>query len=104
VPELESTAPQVRAFAERMAVNMPIQGSAADLIKKAMISIQEWIWQESVPADMLIQVHDELVFEVDGDAVEEVRDRVMARMEQALELDVPILVEAAWGHTWAEAH
>jgi len=104
MPELESTAPQVRAFAERMAVNMPIQGSAADLIKKAMISVQEWIWQGSVPADMLIQVHDELVFEVDGDAVEEVRDRVVARMEHALELDVPILVEAAWGHTWAEAH
>lgn len=104
MPELESTAPQVRAFAERTAVNMPIQGSAADLIKKAMISIQEWIWKDGVPADMLIQVHDELVFEVDEGVVEQVRDSVTARMEKALELDVPILVEAAWGRTWADAH
>ncbi len=68
MPELESSAPQIRAFAERTAVNMPIQGSAADLIKKAMIDIQEWLWQETIPADMLIQVHDELVFEVDEDS------------------------------------
>jgi len=104
MPELESTAPQVRAFAERTAVNTPIQGSAADMIKKAMISIQEWIWEGDMPADMIIQVHDELVFEVDEGAVEEIRAGVISRMENALELDVPILVEAAWGHTWADAH
>jgi DNA polymerase-1 len=104
MPELESSAPQIRAFAERTAVNMPIQGSAADLIKKAMIDIQEWLWRESVPADMLIQVHDELVFEVDERQVEEVRVAVVEKMESALELNVPILVEAHWGKTWEEAH
>jgi len=104
MPELESSAPQIRAFAERTAVNMPIQGSAADLIKKAMIDIQAWLWQETMPADMLIQVHDELVFEVDEDRVEEVRDEVVMRMEGALELNVPILVDAHWGRTWADAH
>lgn len=104
MPELESNAPQVRSFAERTAVNMPIQGSAADLIKKAMISIQEWIWKESVPADMLIQVHDELVFEVDTGSVEEVREKVVELMEGALELNVPVLVEARWGRTWDDAH
>jgi DNA polymerase-1 len=104
MPELESSAPQIRAFAERTAVNMPIQGSAADLIKKAMIDIQDWLWREEVAADMLIQVHDELVFEVDEDLVEEVREEVVKRMERALELNVPILVEARWGKTWADAH
>ncbi len=104
MPELESTAPRIRAFAERTAVNMPIQGSAADMIKKAMIAIQEWIWKESVAADMLIQVHDELVFEVDEDQVEEVRRVVVEMMEGALELNVPIVVDAQWGKTWADAH
>ena len=104
MPELESSAPQVRSFAERTAVNTPIQGSAADLIKKAMISIDRWLRQEEVPADMLIQVHDELVFEVDSEAVEEVQKRVVDLMESALDLDVPIVVDAAWGPNWAEAH
>lgn len=104
MPELESTAPQVRSFAERTAVNMPIQGSAADLIKKAMISIQDWIWRENVPSDMLIQVHDELVFEVDMDTADEIKEKVVSLMQDALELSVPILVEAEWGRTWADAH
>ncbi|MFO7769672.1 MAG: DNA polymerase I [bacterium] len=104
MPELESRAPQVRSFAERTAVNTPIQGSAADLIKKAMIEIQAWIWEEGMPADMIIQVHDELVFEVDGDAVEEVQQQVVGMMEGALELEVPIVVDSAWGRNWAEAH
>ncbi len=104
MPELESSAPQIRAFAERTAVNMPIQGSAADLIKKAMIAIQEWIWKDSVAADMIIQVHDELVFEVDEDQVEKVCRVVVEMMEEALELNVPIVVDAQWGKTWADAH
>jgi DNA polymerase-1 len=104
LPELESGAHQIRAFAERTAVNTPIQGSAADLIKLAMIAVHDWIGRESVPADMLIQVHDELVFEVDEEAVATVRDRVMELMAGALRLDVPVVVEAAWGFNWAEAH
>ena len=104
MPELESSAPQIKAFAERTAVNMPIQGSAADLIKKAMIAIQEWIWKDSVAADMIIQVHDELVFEVDEDQVEKVCGVVVEMMEGALELNVPIVVDAQWGKTWADAH
>jgi DNA polymerase-1 len=104
MPELESRAPQVRSFAERMAVNMPIQGTAADLIKKAMVAIQDWLWSADVPAAMLIQVHDELIFEVAEEAVEEVRAQVVAFMEEALELSIPIVVEADSGRTWAEAH
>ncbi len=104
MPELESRAPQVRSFAERMAVNMPIQGTAADLIKKAMVSIQEWLWTDEVRAEMLIQVHDELIFEVDEEIVDEVRDRVVSFMAEALELTVPIVVDADTGRTWAQAH
>ncbi len=104
LPELESGAHQIRAFAERTAVNTPIQGSAADLIKLAMIAVHDWIESSGVAAEMIIQVHDELVFEVDEEAAPRVRDRVMERMAGALELDVPIVVDAAWGRDWAEAH
>ncbi len=96
LPELESGAHQIRAFAERTAVNTPIQGSAADLIKLAMIAVHDWIESSGVAAEMIIQVHDELVFEVDEEAALRVRDRVMERMAGALELDVPIVVDAAW--------
>ncbi|MFC4763752.1 DNA polymerase I [Dyella koreensis] len=93
----------LRAGAERAAVNAPMQGSAADIIKRAMISVAAWL-KERDDAHMLMQVHDELVFEVRKDAVEEVRAAVVARMSGAAELRVPLLVEAGVGANWDEAH
>ncbi|SFS17536.1 DNA polymerase I [Dyella sp. OK004] len=93
----------LRAGAERAAVNAPMQGSAADIIKRAMISVAEWLKPRD-DAHMLMQVHDELVFEVRQDAVEEVRAAVVERMSGAAELRVPLLVEAGVGANWDEAH
>jgi DNA polymerase-1 len=93
----------LRAGAERAAVNAPMQGSAADIIKRAMISVAGWLKTRN-DAHMLMQVHDELVFEVRKDAVEDVRREVVARMSGAAELRVPLLVEAGVGANWDEAH
>ncbi|HEY9134111.1 MAG TPA: DNA polymerase I [Dyella sp.] len=93
----------LRAGAERAAVNAPMQGSAADIIKRAMIAVAAWLKSRD-DAHMLMQVHDELVFEVRGEAVEEVRREVVARMSGAAELRVPLLVEAGVGANWDEAH
>jgi DNA polymerase-1 len=94
----------LRAGAERAAVNAPMQGSAADIIKRAMISVAAWLKTRDDDAHMLMQVHDELVFEVRADAVDEVRAGVVARMSGAAELRVPLLVEAGVGKNWDEAH
>ena len=93
----------LRAGAERAAVNAPMQGSAADIIKRAMISVAGWLKTRD-DAHMLMQVHDELVFEVHKDSVEEVRREVIERMSGAAELRVPLLVEAGIGANWDEAH
>ena len=93
----------LRAGAERAAVNAPMQGSAADIIKRAMISVAGWLTTRD-DAHMLMQVHDELVFEVRSDSVQEVRREVVARMSGAAELRVPLLVEAGVGTNWDEAH
>jgi len=93
----------LRAGAERAAVNAPMQGSAADIIKRAMISVAAWLKGRD-DAHMLMQVHDELVFEVRADAVDEVRAAVVQRMSGAAELRVPLLVEAGVGANWDEAH
>lgn len=93
----------LRAGAERAAVNAPMQGSAADIIKRAMISVAGWLKPRD-DAHMLMQVHDELVFEVHADAVDEVRAEVVARMSGAAQLRVPLLVEAGVGANWDEAH
>jgi DNA polymerase-1 len=93
----------LRAGAERAAVNAPMQGSAADIIKRAMIAVAGWLRQRD-DAHMLMQVHDELVFEVRDDAIEEVRAGVVARMSAAATLAVPLLVEAGVGANWEQAH
>ena len=93
----------LRAGAERAAINAPMQGTAADIIKRAMISVAAWLKGRD-DAHMLMQVHDELVFEVHEDAVDEVRAAVVARMSGAAELRVPLLVEAGVGANWDEAH
>jgi DNA polymerase-1 len=93
-----------RAGAERAAINAPMQGTAADIIKRAMVAIDGWLQQQDDVAHMLMQVHDELVFEVRADAVDSVREAVRGRMQGAAELRVPLLVAIGTGANWGEAH
>jgi DNA polymerase-1 len=102
VPELRDRNFNIRAFGERTAANSPIQGSAADLIKIAMIRIHERLQRERLSARMLLQVHDELVFEVPGPEMEAVTDLVREEMEGAAELSVPLVVDVGTGRNWLE--
>jgi DNA polymerase-1 len=104
IADINSANKRDRAAAERIALNSPLQGSAADLIKIAMVRVQKRIKAENWPARLLLQVHDELLLEVDEGAIEEVAMGVKAEMEGAAELCVPILVDAGWGPNWTEAH
>jgi DNA polymerase-1 len=104
LPEINDRNPQRRQYAERSAINAPMQGTAADIIKKAMIAVHRWIEEEKAPARMIMQVHDELVLEVDEDARAEVRDRVVSLMSGAAKLSVALRVDAGIGSNWDEAH
>ena len=104
IPELAGTNPALRGFGERSAVNSPIQGSAADLIKLAMIAIHRRLEREGLDARMLLQVHDELVFEVAPKDLDAVQALVTTEMEGAYPLSVPMRVEIGVGPTWADAH
>jgi DNA polymerase-1 len=104
LPELQSKDPRQKAFGERIAVNTRIQGTAADLIKIAMIRLDRRIREDELPVKMLLQVHDELVFEVEDSRRDEIRDIVCTEMEDVAELLVPLAVEAGFGASWAEAH
>lgn len=95
---------QVRALAERNAVNAPIQGSAADIIKLAMIAVDRRLREERLKARMVLQIHDELVLEVPSDEIEKVRDILVSEMEGVMKLSVPLTVECNYGKTWLEAH
>jgi DNA polymerase I len=103
LPELEYRSRRQRAFAERVAVNMPIQGTAADIIKYAMIELQERIEADELPIRLLLQVHDELVCEVASDFVDQARDIVRECMEGVCELDVPLDVDVGVGDNWLDA-
>ena len=104
LPDINSGNQAVRAGAERNAINTPIQGSAADIIKLAMIHIQEELKKKKSKSKMILQVHDELVFDVHRDELEEVKSMVKDKMSHAVELEVPLLVEAGIGKNWLEAH
>ncbi len=104
LPDINSDNRRMRDFAERTAINTPIQGSAADLIKVAMIRIQKRLEAEKYAARMIMQVHDELVFEVPHAEVEAVQLLVKEEMEGAISLDVPIKVEMGTGDNWLAAH
>ncbi len=103
LPELRDVSPQQVALGKRLAVNTVIQGSAADLIKRAMIDIHREIGATNRPSRMLIQVHDELVFEVPESEVEAEAEMVRRKMTQAIPLDVPVEVDIAWGRNWLES-
>jgi DNA polymerase-1 len=104
LPDITSANAVVRGFAERNAVNAPIQGSAADIIKLAMIRIHEALKENGHRTRMILQVHDELVFDVPQDEVDAVTELVKSHMEQAVELAVPLEVEVQTGADWLEAH
>ena len=104
IPEIASKNGAVRGYAERNAINYPIQGSAADIIKVAMVNIDRKLRESGLQTRMLLQVHDELVFESPADEVEQVRDLIQGEMEGAVPLDLPLKVELGAGANWAEAH
>jgi DNA polymerase-1 len=104
LPELTADNRQIREAAERTALNTPIQGSAADIIKIAMVKIHEALPGKYPDVKMLLQVHDELVFEAPRDGAEEVKKWVIFMMENAYKLDVPLKVDAGIGENWSEAH
>lgn len=104
LPEINARNANRRQYAERTAINAPMQGTAADIIKKAMIVVHHWLHDERPGARMIMQVHDELVFEVDKDNVDHVRERVIELMNAAATLSVPLRVDAGVGANWDEAH
>jgi DNA polymerase-1 len=104
IPEINSKNGAVRGYAERNAINYPVQGSAADIIKLAMVHIARRLTAEGLGTRMLLQVHDELVFDVPGQELEQVTALVREEMEGAVDLTVPLLVEIGSGRNWREAH
>jgi DNA polymerase-1 len=104
LPEINTSNFQRRQAAERTAINAPMQGSAADIIKLAMIAVDQWLQEDQPAAKMIMQVHDELVLEVRDDQVEEVLIILNKKMTGAAELKVPLLVESGVGQNWDAAH
>jgi DNA polymerase-1 len=104
LPEIQSRNQALRQYAERSAINAPMQGTAADIIKRAMISVDGWLQSSGVSACLIMQVHDELVLEVADEAVESIVGELRAHMAQAAKLAVPLKVDVGVGHNWDEAH
>jgi len=104
LPEIKSSNGMRRAAAERTAINAPMQGTAADIIKLAMIEVDNWLAESGLDARVIMQVHDELVLEVAEADIEAVSEGLCAKMEGAMSLDVPLLVEVGLGDNWDEAH
>ena len=104
LPDINAKNPALRKGAERTAINAPMQGTAADIIKRAMVNVDNWLSQSGLDARVILQVHDELVLEVRADLVEQVKDEIRGHMSSAAQLDVPLLVEVGIGANWDEAH
>jgi DNA polymerase-1 len=104
LPDIRSRNRQQQQYAERSAINAPMQGTAADIIKRAMITVDDWIQRERPGARLVMQVHDELVLEVEAGAVDEVRARLVGFMTAAAELQVPLKVDTGVGANWDDAH
>src|SRR5699024_794704 len=104
LPEINARNGMRRAAAERTAINAPLQGTAADLIKKAMIDVAAWLAHSGEPARMIMQVHDELIFEVPEDEAERLAASLRERMCAVAQLDVPLQAEAGIGKNWEQAH
>ena len=104
LPDINSHNAIVRGYAERNAINAPIQGSAADIIKLAMIHIHQRFEEENLRSRMILQVHDELNFNVWKDELEKVKEIVLDGMEQVIKLRVPLIADYGEGENWLEAH
>jgi DNA polymerase-1 len=104
LPDINASNGQRRQAAERAAINAPMQGTAADIIKRAMISVDEWLQRKRPEAHLIMQVHDELVFEVREDQLNDLRAAVVERMSGAADLDVPLVVDTGHGLDWDTAH
>ena len=104
LPDIRSRNPALRQYAERSAINAPMQGTAADIIKLAMISVHDWLSRRHTPARLVMQVHDELVLEVQAGAADEIEAGLRKRMATAADLRVPLRVDVGRGPNWNEAH
>ena len=104
LPEINSRNRPLQQYAERSAINAPMQGTAADIIKRAMLGVDAWCQQTDVPVRLIMQVHDELVLEVREDFLEQATERVSALMSSATQLRVPLKVDTGHGHNWDQAH
>ncbi|MDA7582481.1 DNA polymerase, partial [Luminiphilus sp.] len=104
LPEINARNKQRQLASERTAINAPMQGTAADIIKLAMIAVDDWLTDSETDAKMIMQVHDELVFEVADSACATLCDEVTARMAGVIDLKVPLLTEVGVGLNWDEAH
>jgi DNA polymerase-1 len=104
LPDIRSRNSQLRQYAERSAINAPMQGTAADIIKRAMIGVHQWLAGAGAPARLVMQVHDELVLEVRDDSVEPVERDLRELMTSAAALRVPLRVDVGRGSNWDEAH
>ncbi|WP_422422577.1 DNA polymerase I [Pseudomonas sp. GZD-222] len=104
LPDINAKNPALRKGAERTAINAPMQGTAADIIKRAMVAVDNWLTDSGLDARVILQVHDELVLEVREDLIEQVREQIRPHMSNAAALDVPLLVEVGVGANWDEAH
>ena len=100
--DINSTNFNVRSGAERMAINMPVQGTAAEIMKLAMIKVQDRLERENFQSKMLLQVHDELVFETPKEELDALKEMVFDEMPNALALDVTLKVDGKWGYTWGD--
>ena len=104
IPELKSPNAQVRAAAERAAINAPVQGSAADVIKRAMIAVDAWIRKENLKTRLILQVHDELVFEVPEDEIEVIKEAIPRLMAGVAHFEIPLLTQVGVASNWEAAH
>jgi DNA polymerase I len=104
VRDIQSRNQLLRGNAERNAINAPIQGTAADIIKIAMVNISRRLKEEYPEAKMILQVHDELIFEVKPEGMDTLKNIVVQEMQNAVRLDIPLLVECGYGKNWLEAH
>jgi DNA polymerase-1 len=104
LPEINARNAQRRQYAERSAINAPMQGTAADVIKRAMLDVDKWLESADVDGRLIMQVHDELVLEVHASEAQSVARTVAAIMEAAADLSVPLKVDTGVGRNWDEAH
>ena len=104
IPEIASSRKPVQAAAERAAINAPMQGTAADLIKKAMIAVDAWLRAEGLRSRLVLQVHDELILEAPVEEAELVRRKVPELMAAVASLSVPLVAEVGMGDSWGGAH